>query len=421
MKSMDLIRQYTSCTGEHVSNVIRLGAGVQWGEVYTWLTSYNLIAIGGISRTVGAIGGYLQGGGDGSLSRWKGMAADQVLEFDVVTADGRRQTVNACHNKDLFWALRGGGGGSFAIVLTAVLRTFSSPPMISAFYTISSPNETRYSRFIRDFIRFLPTLADAGCAGYFHMIDTNITIGFFVPNGDFTVVTALFGQLMKNNMDLQFSENATQAFPSFYDYFVQRKPSANFFGSNVLVGSRLIPETVLRNQPDQVADVLFRIRGRSENQTILAGHLVAGGQVSNTSIDNSVSPAWRTALLNILYTQGWSEGTAAADQELLASRLRAQVEILQTVAGGSQSSCYFNEADPNEPNWQQKFFGTQDIYDRLKSIKKSVDPNGLFICKNYVGSDDWSADLNCPRRSSAARIRVTIILLILIKIFRISC
>ncbi len=107
-----------------------------------------MIAIGGISRTIGAIGGYLQGGGHGPLSRWKGMAADQVLAFDVVTADGRRQTVNVCHNKDLFWALR---GGSFAIVITAVLRTFPSPPMISAFYTISSPNETRYCRFIRDF------------------------------------------------------------------------------------------------------------------------------------------------------------------------------------------------------------------------------------------------------------------------------
>ncbi|CAF1636880.1 unnamed protein product, partial [Didymodactylos carnosus] len=143
-------------------------------------------------------------------------------------------------------------------------------------------------------------------------------------------------------------------------------------------------------------------------------------KVSNTSIDNSVSPAWRTALLNILYTQAWPEGTAATDQELLASRLRAQVEILQTVVGGEQSSCYLNEADPNEPNWQQKFFGTQDIYDRLKSIKKSVDPNGLFICKNCVDSDDW-ADLHCPKRSSAARIPVTIILLALFKIFQIAC
>jgi len=118
-------------------------------------------------------------------------------------------------------------------------------------------------------------------------------------------------------------------------------------------------------QPNEVADVLFRIRGRSKNRTILAGYLVAGGQVSNTSINNSVSLAWRTALLNILCTQEWPEGTSATDQEHLASCLRAQVEILQTVACGAQSSCYLNEADPNEPNWQQKFFGTQDIYDRL--------------------------------------------------------
>ena len=96
MKSMKLIEQYTSCTGERVSNAIRLSAGSQCGEVYAWLSPQNSIAIGGISRTVGAIGGYLQGGGHGPLSRWKGMPADQVLEFDIVTADGRRQTVNAC-------------------------------------------------------------------------------------------------------------------------------------------------------------------------------------------------------------------------------------------------------------------------------------------------------------------------------------
>ena len=40
-----------------------------------------------------------------------------------------------------------------------------------------------------------------------------------------------------------------------------------------------------------------------------------------------------------------------------------------------------NEGDHNEPDWQQKFFGTQDIYSRLKSIKRTVDPDGLFICK----------------------------------------
>ena len=156
MKTMDLIKAYTSCRGEHVSNAIRLSAGVQWGDVCTWLSSYNLTAIGAFSRTVGAIGGYLQGGGHSPLSRWKGMVADQVLEFDVLTADGHLQKVNACENKDLFWALRGGGGGSFAVVVSTMLRTFPLPPVISAFYAISAPNETRYNRFIRDFIRMMP-------------------------------------------------------------------------------------------------------------------------------------------------------------------------------------------------------------------------------------------------------------------------
>ncbi|CAF0931701.1 unnamed protein product [Rotaria sordida] len=417
MKTITL-EQYTSCTGENISNAVRIGAGVQWGEAYAWLSTYNLIAIGGASPTVGAIGGFLQNGGHGPLTRWKGMAADQVLEFDVVTADGERQTVNACQNKDLFWALRGGGGGSFAVVLSTVLRTFPSPSMVSILYTISAANEIRYAHFIRDFIRFMPTLADAGCAGYFYMIDTTISIAFFVPNGDLTVTTAIIDQLMKNYTDLQFIQNSIATFPSFYAYFSQTMAKSNPTGGNVLLGSRLIPETIVRNQPDQVAEALFQTRGHSKNQSMLIGHLVAGGQVSNTLIDNSVSPGWRTALLHMIHAQEWNDNTSVVDQEILASRLRTQVDILQTIAGGAQSSCYINEADPNEPNWQQKFFGTQVNYDRLKSIKKSVDPNGLFICKNCVGSDDWSTDLNCLKKSTANRVHITMHVFVLVKLFQ---
>ena len=48
------------------------------------------------------------------------------------------------------------------------------------------------------------------------------------------------------------------------------------------------------------------------------------------------------------------------------------------------------------------------IYNRLKSIKNTVDPNGLFVCKNCVGSDDWSEDLNCPKTSNANEINLTV-------------
>lgn len=68
MKNMSLIETFSLCTGDIILNAIRLDASVQWGEVESWLAPYNLIAIGGASPTVGAVGGYLQGGGHGVLT-----------------------------------------------------------------------------------------------------------------------------------------------------------------------------------------------------------------------------------------------------------------------------------------------------------------------------------------------------------------
>jgi FAD/FMN-containing dehydrogenase len=414
MKNMTLIGNFSLCTGESISNVIRLGAGVQWGEVYSWLAPYNLTAIGGASGTVGSTGGYLQGGGHGPLTRWKGLAVDQVIEFDVVMADGRRETVNTCENTDLFWALRGGGAGTFAVVLSVVLQTYPTPSLIGSIQYISASNETRYSNFVHNFVQLLPTLADVGWAGYFYLSGTGILIAFFLPNGDINVANATISQLTNNYGDFNMSQQLI-SFASFNDFYATVLKPSNPTGGNVLLGSRLIPENIIRNQSNQVADTFLQINGQEGG--IVIGHLVAGGQVSNTSQNNSVNPAWRTALLHMVYAQSWPDGTSIEDQQKLAVHVTEQVEILQTVAGGSQSGAYMNEADPNEPDWQQKFFGTMEIYNRLKSIKNTVDPNGLFVCKDCVGSDDWTADLNCPNTSSADKINLTVKLLLIMNIF----
>jgi len=78
--------------------------------------------------------------------------------------------------------------------------------------------------------------------------------------------------------------------------------------------------------------------------------------------DNSVNPAWRTALLHMIYTQNWPDGTSIEDQENLANHVTKPVEILQTVSEGTQSGAYMNGADPNELNWQQNFFETIQNY-----------------------------------------------------------
>ena len=113
--------------------------------------------------------------------------------------------------------------------------------------------------------------------------------------------------------------------------FIQRKSLKNVFGHNALVGSCLIPEMIVRSELDRVADVLFCIRGRSADGTVLVGHLVAGGQVSNTLINNSVNPAWRTALFNVFSTQRWSAEPLEDSRELMAARVRSQID--QEISG----------------------------------------------------------------------------------------
>ncbi|CAF3488118.1 unnamed protein product, partial [Rotaria sp. Silwood2] len=133
--------------------------------------------------------------------------------------------------------------------------------------------------------------------------------------------------------------------------------------------------------------------------------------ISNSN--NSVNPGWRTALLHMVYSQGWLDTTSEADENYLAQQVSNRAEILNRLSISSQGSCYLNEADPNEMDWQVKFFGTRAIYDRLKSIKQNIDPDGLFVCPNCVGSDDWTSDLNCPKTSSSWILHLTIFLLVI--------
>ena len=82
----------------------------------------NVVVVGGNAQSVGAAGGYMQGGGHGSLGPKYGLAVDNVLEVDVVISNGTLITANKCHNSDLFWAIRGGGGGTYGIVTRVVYK-----------------------------------------------------------------------------------------------------------------------------------------------------------------------------------------------------------------------------------------------------------------------------------------------------------
>ena len=93
---------------------VRVGAGVEWERVTPLLSEHGLAALHGSSPDVG-VAGYSLGGGMGWLARKHGLQANSVTAIELVTADGEARRVDAEHQPDLFWALRG-GNGNFGVV-----------------------------------------------------------------------------------------------------------------------------------------------------------------------------------------------------------------------------------------------------------------------------------------------------------------
>src|SRR4051812_39872817 len=98
----------------------RVGPGATWGDVIEAAEPFGLAPVAGTSATVG-VAGFTFGGGHGFLSRKYGLAADNLLRAELVTADGERLTARADRRSELFWALRG-AGGNFGVATALEVR-----------------------------------------------------------------------------------------------------------------------------------------------------------------------------------------------------------------------------------------------------------------------------------------------------------
>ena len=125
-----IIENFKPCSTSH-GPALKIGGGETWGQVFEALVvDGRYMMSSGAAVTVGGSGGWLQGGGLGPLDRRLGLGVDNVLQFDIVTADGQLKVANECSEPDLYWALRGGGGGNLGVVVSQTSRVHPIQPVI---------------------------------------------------------------------------------------------------------------------------------------------------------------------------------------------------------------------------------------------------------------------------------------------------
>lgn len=126
----------SGCSSAGIPSV-ELAAGVQFAQAYKFADDNGKEIVGGDCSRVGAAGGWLQGGGHGALTPRFGLGVDNTLQWEIVTADGVLKIANACQNKDLFWALRGGGGGTWGVATRTWVKAYPQEELVGLSYVRS--------------------------------------------------------------------------------------------------------------------------------------------------------------------------------------------------------------------------------------------------------------------------------------------
>jgi FAD/FMN-containing dehydrogenase len=321
------------------------------------------------------------------------VAADTALSFDVVTADGKFKTANAVENKDLFWALKGGGPGDFAVVLSATFKTWNDLPSAGAymfmnFTMISDPDV--YWEGIRIFHDHASRMTSAGLYVYFELGELILRVLPFVAINKSQKELDLLTKPLLDELkaaDVPF-EYASSEYPTFFDLYMtmfeDEEPKHSLTG-----GWTFTHEDVEESNDEIVAALRKAVNPREDlmGQGFLVGHFFDAGHTVSKP-DSSTHPAFRRSVNLIITTLPVSEGASLEEKADLENLLTNTIdEPLRQL--GKNGCAYVNEADPYQDNWQEHFWGSN--YKRLFEIKKKWDPKGVFYAIATPGAEEWES------------------------------
>ncbi|KAF2472525.1 FAD binding domain-containing protein [Lindgomyces ingoldianus] len=400
----------TSCPVNGTLMAARIAAGQTGVEVQAEMAKHRAIVVTGANPDVGVVG-WLTGGGHGMLSTTYGMGADNLLEVTIVTPDGRILVANPCQNPEIFFAIRGGGGGTFGVVLEVVVRAYPTPKTtVNTLYVGSlNPNiTTEYWDMIGFIHAEMPKLKEGGMQGYYFIVGPPSvpTLSFIwvfylydKPVGTVEKLISPIDKYLKERPAIFAYQSNITTTPTYWDSWSTAFSDEDVATGGAAFGSRLLSPKSLSN-PSITARVFAQI-GPSVDlkkpngvfaSPILLGHMIASPKPPDYYPEViSMHPAWRNTLVHLIAVEGWLDGIAQSRIKAVYDDITYnKTEPLRKLS--PDTGAYFNECDAFEPEWQQAFFG--DNYARLRKIKGKYDPNGILWCRRCVGSEDWIEQRN---------------------------
>ncbi|KAI0341808.1 FAD-binding domain-containing protein [Trametopsis cervina] len=369
----------TGCGQSTAYHAITIGAGVMWQEAYQFADSHNVTIIGGYHQSVGASGGWLLGGGHSVLSPVFGLGVDRVVQFEVVTADGVLRTANECQNQDLFFALRGGGGNAFGVVMSSTQVVEPRPiPLQVAFVSYDAADVGSQAAWVELMVDKASKWGQEGWGG--HILPNNLI--YVNPLQSLEDAKAS----MTDAVAFAQAHNGTavvETLPNWLSFFNKYVLAAEAtVGPSAIIGSRLIPTVNFASPSDRTAlsKAIVNSFPQGPLYIVAATPVLYNGSYGGGR--TSVTPAWRDSLWHLTIHGAWDYNAPLSVSEAVYRNMSVDVVgSLRALAPNSGS--YFNEGDVYEVDHEQSYWGKN--YQELLKVKQKYDPAHLLDCWQCVG------------------------------------
>ena len=406
---------------------VSCGAGAMWMHAYRAVSVEGGRYVQGGGCTTVGVAGLVQGGGFGSYSKGFGTAAASLLEAEVVTADGKIRVVNRAQEPELFWALKGGGGGTFGVVTRLTLATHPLPENFGAVsLTLRAHSDEAFRRLIARFVEvYRANLFNQHFGEQVRATPDNRLVLSMAFQGLTQAQARAAAQPLIDFADAHPADYEGQknaiivALPArrFWDAaFLRQLPgviqpdarpqatNGDYWwsgdGDQVAIfwhayTSAWLPASLLepRNQ-SRLVDAWFAA-SRHHGVALHLNKGIAGAppEAVAATRDTPINPQVTDAFALAIIADGGPTLFTGARPDLAAARANAaqvQAAIKALRACAPHAGSYVNETDYFQPDWQRAFWGAN--YPRLLRAKRRYDPDGLFTVHHGVGSEGWSAD-----------------------------